>query len=140
MEGAVVQPFMLRTFLLAFAMVAILAGAASGAEPRGEPGSVERTNWCRSRFVGCVDSGTKLCHEDFPNDATKERDCGAQVWSACDDVYGKSSDCRTRERPQPNTVPKPGGTLGQEAPPPRPSSPRPTKPPGAGSTREKGMR
>jgi hypothetical protein len=131
---------MLRTFFFAFAMVAVLAGTSSGAEPRGEPGSIERTNWCRSQFIGCVDALTEKCHKEYPNDAKKEHECGAEVWGMCDDAYGGNSDCRTRERPKPNTVPKLPGSPGQQAPVPRPSSPRPTKPPGAGSTGEKGVR
>jgi hypothetical protein len=130
-----------RACIPTVAIAAILAGAAPSlaAEPRGESGSVERANWCRGRLIACVDEANKLCKEQFPNDAAKERQCGKDTWRQCGKIWGDS--CETRERPDPGDLHAPGAPPEEQSTPSRPSAPKPSRQPGkSGSPGQAGGR
>lgn len=108
------------------ALLVLLGGLPAEATSRGAPNTATRANWCSERLVACEGEMEDDCAKRYADDIKGELQCNSDGWNSCKRQYGGTSDCRTREKPEPGAnIRIPGKTgKGSFTEGPRPTTPR----------------
>jgi hypothetical protein len=108
--------------ILIFGFVAVSQAQAAR---KGRPGSMERTEWCKSKLDSCVSDANDDCDDTYSGD-TDLALCKSSEVNSCKNTYGSTSDCMSRDRVSTGSrkAEAPAGQKAITAPERKPRSPK----------------
>jgi len=83
--------------LICILIFGFLAVSQLQAARKGRPGSMDRSEWCKSKLDSCVSDANDDCDETYSGD-TDLALCKSSEVNSCKNTYGSTSDCMSRDR------------------------------------------